>query len=191
MRQTACALLLFAISTLSAAAYQNAAKDPDPGQSSASAGKSVSNESSSNDSGHNWHLRLGTIGVGAGYASGPFYPYPYYRYAGYYPGAFWDPFWDPLWNPYYADAPLNLAYAHGKGEVKLSGAPKDAKIYVDAAYAGAGKDLKSIWLDPGAYDLSVVSAGHETFKQRIYVLTGKTLKIAANEPPNIAEEGKP
>ena len=34
-----------------------------------------------------------------------------------------------------------------------------------------------MWLDPGAYDLSIESADGSRFQQRIYVLSGKTLKI--------------
>jgi hypothetical protein len=36
-----------------------------------------------------------------------------------------------------------------------------------------------MWLDPGAYDLQVTSADRESYVQRIYVLSGKSLTITA------------
>jgi hypothetical protein len=62
------------------------------------------------------------------------------------------------------------------GEVKLQGTQKSAEVFLNGAYAGITGDLKSIWLEPGAYDLEV-KAGHQRFSQRIYVLSGKSLKI--------------
>jgi len=191
MRKRVCVLLLlFAGFVLSARAYQDApakatdaAKATDP-----NSGNTKPETTAKDNAGHNWHLRLGTIGVGAAYYNGPaFYPYPYYGYPGFYSAAYWDPLWDPFWGPGYSGYALNFAYGHGKGEVKLSGAPKDAKVYVDGAYAGTAKDLKHVWLDPGAYDLSVVSPGRDTFQQRIYVLSGKTLKIVADQRPKVSD----
>jgi hypothetical protein len=136
---------------------------------------------------HKWHLRLGAIGVGAGYFHGPaLYPYPGYGYP-FYSAAFWDPFWGPYYPAYAPD----LNYDNGKGEVRLTGAAKDAKVYLDGAYAGTADRLKHMWLDPGAYNLSVDSPGRETFQQRIYVLSGKTIKVAANHAPNVPGKEKP
>lgn len=126
---------------------------------------------------HRYHLRLGTISVGAGYFSGPlFYPYGPYGWYPYYSAAFWDPFWGTYSS--FAYLP-NLAYGHDKGEVRLATDPKQAEVYIDGAYAGTADHLKSMWLDPGAYDLSVSYTGRESFHQRIYILTGKSLKITA------------
>src|SRR4029077_1247944 len=47
------------------------------------------------------------------------------------------------------------------------------------AYAGTADRLKSMWLDPGAYDLTVSAKDRESFHQRVYVLSGKSLKITA------------
>ena len=41
------------------------------------------------------------------------------------------------------------------------------------------KDLREIWLEPGVYQLKVTADLHEPFELRVYVLTGKTVKIAA------------
>jgi PEGA domain len=124
-----------------------------------------------------YHLRLGTITVGAGYFSGPFfYPYgPYSWYPSYGAG-----FWDPFWGPYSSFGYLpNLSYGNDKGEIRLTTDPKQAEVYIDGAYAGTADHLKTIWLDPGAYDLSVSHTGRESFHQRIYILTGKLLKVTA------------
>jgi hypothetical protein len=125
---------------------------------------------------HKYHLRLGTTSLSAGYISGPlWYPYAPYGYYPYY-GAMFDPFWAPLSAYYY---PASFAYGADKGEIELKADPKDAAVYIDGAYAGTVRRLKNIWLDPGAYDLSLRAAGREPFQQRIYVLTGKTLNISA------------
>ena len=42
------------------------------------------------------------------------------------------------------------------------------------------KDLREIWLEPGVYQLKVAADLHEPFELRVYVLTGKTVKIEAN-----------
>jgi hypothetical protein len=122
-----------------------------------------------------WHLQLGTVSFGAGYShfSSPYYsPYGFYPYSAYYSGMLWDPYWGYLYPTGY------FSYNDGKGEVRLA-APKQANVYLDNAYAGKAEKLKSIWLKPGAYDLSVCNSDHASFHQRIYVLSGKSLKIEA------------
>lgn len=123
------------------------------------------------------HVRLGTIGVGASYTrfSGPFFYNPFWF--GYYPYGFYDPFFpSAFFAPGFFEG---YAYSVDKGEVKLSGAPKNAEVFLNGAYAGTANKLKSMWLEPGAYDLSVATSNSTSFHQRIYVLSGKTLKIAA------------
>lgn len=126
---------------------------------------------------HRYHLRLGTVGLSAGYISGPLW-YPYAPYGYYYPyyGAVFEPFWAPF-SPYYS--PASFAYGADKGQIELKADPKDAAVYIDGAYAGTVQRLKSFWLDPGAYDLSIRADRREPFQQRVYVLTGKTLNISA------------
>jgi hypothetical protein len=133
-----------------------------------------------------WRLRLSGVSVGAGYThfSGPIYPYYYpfpYGYApyGFYPGdwvsaSLWYPLWGPT--PFYGPGYFN--YNGGRGAVRLTANPKDARVYIDGGYAGPADKLKDIWLDPGAYDLTVSASGHEDFHQRLYVLSGKSVKIA-------------
>lgn len=123
-----------------------------------------------------WRWRLGTVAVGAGY--GRFSP-PFYPYGGFYPSFYSSLYWDPYWGNYYP--PGYFSYNGGKGEVRLS-APKEADVYVENAYAGKAGKLKNIWLEPGAYDLSV-SDSSGSYRQRIYVLSGKSLKIIAKLEP--------
>lgn len=146
---------------------------PTASQASQSNSEQVKKDDSSS---HRYHLRLGTVALSAGYISGPlWYPYAPYGYYPYYAAAF-DAFWAPL-GPYYY--PGSFAYGSDKGQIDLRADPKDAQVYIDGAYAGTVQRLKNIWLDPGAYDLSLRAAGREPFQQRIYVLTGKTLNISA------------
>ncbi len=117
-------------------------------------------------------IRLGGIVVSGGYAhySVPYYSwYPYYAWDGY-----WAPF-APAWAPFYD--PYFFAPAVNKGEVKLTVPVKNAGVYLDGAFAGTADKLKTFWLDPGAYDLELRVAGQEPLQKRIYVLSGKTLKL--------------
>ena len=135
--------------------------------------------------GSNWRLRLGTVTLGAAYFRGPaLYPYAPDGYYPFYSALSWNPFWGLYYPSYIPD----LEYAYGKGHVKLIGAPKDAKVYLDGGYAGTADRLKHIWLDAGAYDLAVEIRGRDTFQQRIYVLSGKTLTITAKQAPSEKEE---
>jgi hypothetical protein len=170
--------------------------------------KQIDNQSSSNqlqaqDSGEKHsdkdvanksHFRLGSVTVGAAYArfpdsyyAGGFWPYSFYPYH-FYPLAFgYQPFYygyPLLYPPYIPD----LVYGLGKGEVKLAAEPKTASVYLNAAYAGTVRDLKSMWLEPGAYDLSLSAPGQQEFHQRIYVLSGKSLKIVARLAPTTGQK---
>jgi PEGA domain len=134
-----------------------------------------------------WHLHLGTVSVGAGYSrfSSPFYdPYSFYPFP-----PFYSRLWDPYWGYFYPAG--YFSHTDGKGEVRLA-APKQADVYLDNSYAGKAEKLKSIWLEPGAYDLSVSNSDHASYHQRIYVLSGKSLKITAKLEPqtNLQEAGE-
>ena len=54
---------------------------------------------------------------------------------------------------------------------------KDADVYINGAYAGKAKDLKSLWLRPESYEIQVRATGYETFATRIYLLRGKTMEV--------------
>jgi hypothetical protein len=101
--------------------------------------------------------------VGTGGAYGwPFYYDPYFYGPSFYPGYFAGFGWGP-----------------SMGEVKLKSADKDAWVYLDGALAGRAEKLKTIWLEPGAYQFEVRS-GDRQFGRKIYVLSAKTLKLTAD-----------
>jgi len=139
-----------------------------------------------------FRFRLGGISVGAGYThfSGPYY-YPYaYPYAPFgYPGD-WvaASYWYPISSLYPPYGPGAFGYGDGRGEVRLMADPNAAEVYIDGGYAGTADKLKSMWLDPGAYDLTVSAGGREPFHQRLYVLSGKSLKISAKLNPEQPKE---
>jgi len=143
-------------------------------------------------SGSKTHLRLGGIAVSAAYAH--FWPgiYPY----GFPYGPFYSPISPPLWwDPFWGFSPVvypagYFSPADGKGKVSLNDAPKNASVYLNGGYAGTVEHLKSFWLDPGVYDLVLSSPDGRRYQQRVYVLTGKTLKIGAKLVKPITEEEK-
>jgi hypothetical protein len=142
-----------------------------------------------------FRLRLGGVSLGASYShfSGPYYyPYAYpfgYPPFGFYPGDWVTAsFWYPIASPYPYYAPDAFHYGDGRGEIRLTTEPKEAKVFIDGGYAGTGDKLKTLWLDPGAYDLTVSAPGREDFHQRLYVLTGKSLKITAKLDPEQTKE---
>lgn len=156
------------------------------GQTAAQAAQDKSDKHTSAESGRKTHVRLGTISVGASYThfSGPFYGYPWYPYGYGYSPVLWSPFWSyygPLYYPPY------FSPGNGRGAVKLDADPKSAQVFIDNAYAGTVAKLKSFWLDPGAYDLAVTAEGRAPYRQRIYVLSGRTLRIKAALQPESGE----
>jgi hypothetical protein len=133
-------------------------------------------------------IRLGGFVVGAGfsYRSGvyPYYYYPRSYFWPWYDAAYFPSyygFYSPLW--YHPGWFTGFAYRDGMGEVKIRTTLPEADVYLDDGFAGKAKDLKNMWLDPGAYNLKIEAADHEPFAVRIYVLSGKTLKIDAKLIP--------
>ena len=117
-------------------------------------------------------VRLGTISAGAGYgySSGPFWP-------GYYSPFFYDPLYAPFGYSF-LPSPVYLVPQPDKGQVSLQGSYDGSEIYIDNAYAGTAATLKKFWLAPGVYELEARSKDQPLKKKRIYVLTGKTLKVS-------------
>jgi hypothetical protein len=72
-----------------------------------------------------------------------------------------------------------FGYGPSMGEIKLKSDDKSAWVYLDGALAGKADRLKTMWLEPGAYNLEVRS-GDKRFAQKVYVLTGKTLRLTAD-----------
>ena len=103
------------------------------------------------------------------------------QFDGFYPAWLWDPYW-----AYPVSYPSGyFGYNDGRGEVKISLEPRSvdpklAEVYVDNAFAGTADHLKNIWLEPGAYELSVLSKNRTAYRRRIYVISDRSLKIGAN-----------
>jgi hypothetical protein len=130
------------------------------------------------------HLRRVSVGAGYSHFSGPYYPYyPGYwpGYSSLYPGSFYPPgYWDPYWSPYGSPIAYTLRDSD-KGEVHLKDAAPQAEVYIDGAYAGIAKDLRTLWLAPGAYNLELRSGNQTPVQKKIYVLTGKTVNVRMAE----------
>ena len=98
-----------------------------------------------------------------GYFGGPFYGPAYYGWYG--PG-------------YYA--PYAVEPAPYAGRVKFETKMKDASVYVDGGYAGTVRQLGTFPLRPGTHNLELRDpSGQTIFQERVDVLAGKTIKLAA------------
>ena len=122
-----------------------------------------------------------SLGVGANYSRFRYYPpFGYYRPYSYYWGRY--PFHHLTGAWAYPDF-YHPAYFAGYGRtgrggrIKLKTKFKEASVYLDGAFAGLAKDLKDIWLKPGVYQLKLETDRHRPFEIRVYVLTGKTVRI--------------
>ena len=131
------------------------------------------------------HIRFGGLTVGAGYSrfSGG-YPYGYGpEYWGYSPYYRYSPvLWSPLYHPGYY---TGFAWQPNMGNVKIQAPDKTSLVFLDGALAGRLDKLKDMWLEPGAYQLEVRNSSHK-FTQKIYVLSGKTLKVTPDMMVNEA-----
>lgn len=141
-------------------------------------------------------VRLGGVSVSAGYVRGPMWwgpamwgPVGYGPWFG--PGLWrpWGPAWfDPFWYGGWAHPGFwtGFAQAPGMGEVKLDSQDRDAMVYLDGAYAGPVRKLRSMWLEPGKYKLEVRDEDGNSFEKAIYVLSGKTMNLK----PELLKAGK-
>ncbi|MEI9813744.1 MAG: PEGA domain-containing protein [Acidobacteriota bacterium] len=68
------------------------------------------------------------------------------------------------------------------GQVKLDTKEKNAEVYINGAYSGLAKDLKTSSLKPGDYDLELRAPSGERYATRIYVVAGKTIHIRPDLP---------
>jgi hypothetical protein len=106
---------------------------------------------------------------------------------GYFGPAFYGPAWyGPGWYGYGPGWGWGPGYGYGynnvptTGSVKLETKMKDAAVYVDGGYAGTVGELKTFHLRPGDYNLELRDhEGHSIYQERVSVIAGKTLKIAA------------
>ncbi len=126
-------------------------------------------------------VRLGGISIGAGYSRyGYRSPGFYHPYSPYYHGGYYSGYYHPLDAWAHPGYHLGFDKTSNTGRIKLKTAHKEASVFLDGAFAGVAKDLKEIWLEPGVYQLKVAADLHEPFELRVYVLSGKTIKIEAD-----------
>jgi len=112
-------------------------------------------------------LRLGPVGLGAGY--GWYDPFLWGRlgYDAFYP----DP---TLWpNGYWLAA--NPSPPPGTARLRVT--PPQARVTIDGAFAGTVEELRDLRLPPGAYLVQFDLEGFQTQQQKVYVLSGKTMRL--------------
>jgi hypothetical protein len=80
--------------------------------------------------------------------------------------------------PYYGPYPYGpFSAAPATGQIKLDTDVKDAEVFINGNYAGIVKQLKTMMMTPGKYDISIHAPGRQSFEQQVYILAGKTLKL--------------
>jgi len=87
------------------------------------------------------------------------------------PGPYWGPYWGgyPYAYGYYAVPPT--------GEVKIDTKSKVDEVYINGAFAGTTKDMKTFHLRPGDYNIEVRNAGTSELNEKVYVAAGKTIHL--------------
>ena len=78
---------------------------------------------------------------------------------------------------YYGPYPYGSYLVANVGQVKLDTHVKEADVFIDGSYAGTIRDLKTMMMRAGSYDISVRAPGRDIFEQKVYVVAGKTLKL--------------
>lgn len=118
-------------------------------------------------------VRFGGVSVNAGYSTWSRWGYsPWYGSFG--PAYGYAPLW--MWNGFY---PGFYQWGSDKGQIRLKHPEKTAEVFIDGAFAGSVGDLKSMWLQPGAYHVEIRGAtdGAVRLQKRVYVLSGKVLQL--------------
>jgi PEGA domain len=85
--------------------------------------------------------------------------------------------WYGWYGPYYGPYPYGPYPAAYAGQVKLDTHVNDAEVFIDGSYAGTVRELKTMIMRPGSYDISVRAPGRDSFEQKVYVTAGRTLKL--------------
>ena len=102
------------------------------------------------------------FGFGLGYGRPVFVPGP--RWVG---PAYWGP-------PIYYAVPARSA---NSGELKVDTNAKDASIYINGAFAGTVRKMKTMWLRSGTYDVKVQNTDGGVFDQKVFVPIDKKIVI--------------
>jgi hypothetical protein len=86
-------------------------------------------------------------------------------------GGFYSPF---FWGPYGFYGGYSVP---ATGAVKFDTSVKDAKVFVNGAYAGTVRKVKTLQLRPGSYNIELRAPDGERYAERVYVSRGKTLHL--------------
>ncbi len=99
-------------------------------------------------------------------------------YGGWYgPGYYGGPYYGYGYAPFGYGYGYSFGYRSNTGQVKLDTKVKDAEVFVNGNYAGTTKEMKSMNLKPGDYNLEIRIEGREAFREDIHVLAGKTMTL--------------
>jgi PEGA domain len=150
------------------------------------------------------HPRAGTgTGGGGGYGGywggpslgGGWYPYGYGG-GGYYPyWGYWWPYgaygWYGGWGyPWGAGAVYSYVQPD-RGSIRLLVDPPQARVYVDGYYAGTVDDFDGLFqrlhVSPGRHEIEIKLSGYKTYRARVYVGSGATLKLDHELEPGNGE----
>src|SRR5579864_9190039 len=98
---------------------------------------------------------------------------------GYFGPGFYGPAYYDWYGPAYF-APYSEAPTPNVGTVKFDTKIKDASVYVDGGYAGTVRQLGTFPLRPGTHDIELRDpSGQTILQEKVDVLAGKTIKLAA------------
>jgi hypothetical protein len=103
----------------------------------------------------------GFVGFGPSFYGGP---------------GFWGPGWGPYYGPYWGPV---MGHPPNAGELKLRSDERNAEVFIGGSFAGYARDLKSMWIRAGNYDVEIRAAGFPSVRQSIYVIAGKTVRLEA------------
>lgn len=100
---------------------------------------------------------------------------------GYFGPGWYGPAYYGWYGPGYYGPYAYAAYPTASvGKVKFDTKMKDARVYVDGGFAGTVHDLGTFPLRPGTHNIELRDpAGQTIFQQKVDVLAGKTIKLAA------------
>jgi hypothetical protein len=84
---------------------------------------------------------------------------------------FYGPYWGPYWGPGYA-------YPEAvSGEIKIDTKSKVDEVFINGAFAGTTKDMKTFHLRQGTYNIEVRHDGVPAINEKVFVAAGKTIHL--------------
>jgi len=142
------------------------------------------------------HPRASRRGSGGGYYpgypgwGGGYYPgwggwygyYPPYYYSSW---AYWWPYagygYPGYWGGPWGAGAVYTYVQSDRGSIRVLVDPPDARVYVDGYYAGVVDDFDGLFqrlhVAPGRHEIEVKLAGYKTYRVRVYVGSGSTIKL--------------